>query len=77
LEWHRSLREAAEIAVDKWSRVQANMALAAYETTVAQSVMTEPTWPEATFNELIRLAFRDRLIDSPAHPVVKRLRGLA
>jgi hypothetical protein len=28
-EWHRSLREAAETAVGKWSRVRANMSLGA------------------------------------------------
>jgi hypothetical protein len=75
-EWHRSRREAAEIAMTRWVRVVGNMALGAYEITVAESVMAEPVWPELPFQELIRLAFRDRLITTIGHPVIKRLRGL-
>jgi hypothetical protein len=75
-EWHRSLREAAETAVGKWSRVKANMSLGAYESTVAESAIADPVWPEASFQELIRIGFRDRVIDVATHPVVRRLRGL-
>jgi hypothetical protein len=75
-EWHRSLREAAETAVGTWSRVKANMSLGAYETTVAESAIADPAWPEASFQELIRIGFRDRVIDTAAHAVVRRLRGL-
>ena len=38
-DWPRSAREAAEMAMDKWLRVQANMSLGAYETTVASAAM--------------------------------------
>jgi hypothetical protein len=75
-EWHRSLREAAETAVGTWSRVRANMSLGAYESTVAESVIADPVWPEASFQELIRIGFRDRVIDTATHAVVRRLRGL-
>ena len=76
MEWHRSMREAAETAVSRWTRVKANMSLGAYEMAVAEGVMADPTWPEeVTFQELIRLAFRDRLITTIDHPVIKRLRG--
>ena len=75
MEWHRSMREAAEIAFEQWARVQANMSLGAYEVTVAESAMAEPIWPEVTFQELIKLAFRDRLITTVDHPVIKQLRG--
>jgi hypothetical protein len=34
-------------------------------------------WPEKSLSELLKLAFRDRIIDSAEHPVVKRLRGLS
>jgi hypothetical protein len=53
------------------------MSLGAYEIFSAASVIQDPTWPELPFNELLRIAFRDRIISSPDHPVVKRLRGLA
>jgi hypothetical protein len=75
-EWHRSLREAAETAVGKWTRVKANMSLGAYESRVAESVIADPVWPEASFEKLIRIGFRDRVIDKATHAVVRRLRGL-
>jgi hypothetical protein len=76
-EWPRSAREAAELAMSKWVRMKANMSLGAYEITVAESVMADPVWPDLTFQELIKIAYRDRMISSLDHAVVKRLRGLA
>ncbi len=76
MEWWRSAREAAELAMQQWLRVKANMSLGAYEMSVAESVISDPEWPELTFQELIRIAYRDRMITSLDHPVVKRLRGL-
>jgi hypothetical protein len=77
MEWWRSMREAAELAMTQWVRVKANMSLGAYEMFIAEGHMGDPAWPEVTYQELIRLAFRDRLIISPDHTVVKRLRGQA
>jgi len=76
IEWRRSMREGAEIGMSQWVRVKANMSLGAYEMTVAEGAMTDPVWPDVSFQELIRLAFRDRLITTIDHPVIKRLRGL-
>jgi hypothetical protein len=77
MEWWRSMREAAELAMTQWIRTKSNMSLGAYEMYVAESTMSEPEWPEATFQDLIKLAFRDRLITALDHPVIKRLRGSA
>jgi hypothetical protein len=74
--WHTSAREAAKEATDQWVKVSANMSLGAYDITVAEGIRNEPNWPAANFQELIRLAYRDRLITSLDHPVVKRLSGL-
>lgn len=76
MDWHRSAREAAAEAVHRWVRVSPNMSLGAYEIIVAEAVSAEPTWPEVSYQELIRIAFRDRLVTDFNHPVVKRLRGL-
>jgi hypothetical protein len=77
MEWHRSAREGAEIAMRQWVRLQANMSNGAYDTWTATGVMVDPAWPQdVTFKDLLKLAFRDRRIDSLDHPVVKRLRGL-
>jgi hypothetical protein len=77
MEWHRSARDAAEEGTRQWVRVVPNMALGAYELTVGEKITAEPQWPAGvTFQELIRIAFRERLITSLDHPVVKGLRGL-
>jgi hypothetical protein len=75
LEWHRSAAEAAELGMRKWIRVKANMSLGAYEIFEAASTIPDPEWPDQPFQELLRIAFRDRLVDSLDHPVIKRLRG--
>jgi hypothetical protein len=76
-DWLRSAREAAEMAMGQWIRLKANMSLGAYEITMAEGVMAEPVWPELSYNELLRIAYRDRMIATLDHPVVKRLRGQA
>jgi hypothetical protein len=75
-EWHRSAAEAAELAMRRWVRVKANTSLGAYEMFEAASTIPDPGWPELPFQELLRIGFRDRLIDRLDHAVVKRLRGL-
>jgi len=76
-DWLRSAREAAEMAMGQWIRLKANISLGAYEITVAESVVAEPMWPELSYNELLRIAYRDRMIDTLDHAVVRRLRGQA
>lgn len=75
-EWHRSAAEAAELAMTRWIRVKANMDLGAYEMFAAESTIQEPVWPDLPFQELLRIAFKDRYIGSLDHPIIKRLRGL-
>jgi hypothetical protein len=75
-EWHRSAREAAEMAATQWVRMQANMSLGAYEITVATGAMADPVWPDVSMTGLIKTAFRGLIVDSIDHPVIKRLRGL-
>ena len=58
-----------------WVRVKANMSLRAYEIFEAESTIPDPIWPDLSFEEIYRIAFKDRLIRSLDHPVVKRLRG--
>jgi hypothetical protein len=74
-DWSLSAREAAEMAMSHWVRLKANMSLGAYEITLAESVMAEPVWPELSYHELIRIAYRERMVTALDHAVVKRLRG--
>jgi hypothetical protein len=51
------------------------MGLGAYDVFQAQGHLSEPEWPQLPFGELLRIAFRDRYISTPDHPVLRRLRG--
>jgi hypothetical protein len=77
-EWNRSAAEAAEMAMTKWVRVKANLSLGAYEIYEAQSLIADPVWPEHPFRDLLRIGFRDKLVQSLDHPLVQqRILGLA
>ena len=74
-EWHRSAAEAAELAMTRWIRLTANMSLGAYEIFEATGDLPEPEWPDIPFPEILKIAFRDRIVDRADHPLVQRLRG--
>jgi hypothetical protein len=74
-EWNRSSLEAAMLAKVKWTRLAANLSLGAYEIFTAPDGLSDPVWPDLSFEELLRIAFRDRIIDSLDHPIVRQLRG--
>jgi hypothetical protein len=57
--------------------VKANTSLGAYEIFEAEGTIPDPTWPGESFQELIRIAFRDHMVSGLDHPVIRRLRGLA
>jgi N6-adenosine-specific RNA methylase IME4 len=76
-EWHRSAAAAAELAMERWIRLKANMSLGAYEIFKASDSIPAPTWPELSFSELMRIGFRDHLITDFNHAVIKRLRGFS
>jgi hypothetical protein len=76
-EWSRSAMEAATHANGKWVRVQANMSLGAYEIYEAAGQWAAPEFPTVPFQQLLKLAFKDKFITSLDHPVLKRLRGEA
>ena len=74
-EWHRSAQEGAECAMKYWIRLVPNMSLGANEIIKAPGKIPEPEWPEYTFHDLLRIGFRDQIINGLDHPVLKRLRG--
>jgi len=75
-EWHRSAAEAAERAMKKWVRVTSSMSLGAYEIFEAGADLPEPAWPDYAFEEILKIAFRDRVVDRADHPLVQRLLGI-
>ena len=76
LEWHRSAAEGAERAMRKWVRVTSSMSLRAYEIFEANGHLPEPAWPDISFQEILQIAFRDRIVDRADHPLVQRLQGV-
>ena len=76
-DWSRSAMEAVQHAQEKWIRVQANMSLGAYEIYEAAGQWATPEWPDMPFNQLLKIAFRDKYIDTVDHPILKKLRGEA
>jgi hypothetical protein len=73
--WNDSALDAARMAMEHWIRVRSNRSLGAYEIELPEAILPDPVWPDLTFARLIELAFKDRLIDSEDHPVLRRLRG--
>ena len=73
-DWSRTALEASRMAQTEWVRLSANMALGAYDIAVA-TFHAEPAWPNLSFHEILKIAFRDRVISSWDHPVLRRLRG--
>jgi hypothetical protein len=63
--------------MNRWVRVSANMSLGAYELFEAVGELSEPAWPEISFQEVLEVAFRGRIVDTLDHPLVQRLRGAA
>ena len=75
LAWHQSAAESAEMAMKQWVRIKAKMSLGAYEPFEPSAPLPDPVWPDLTFQQMLTIAFKGRLVDSLSHPVLKRLRG--
>ncbi|HEY2416169.1 MAG TPA: hypothetical protein VGI40_28260 [Pirellulaceae bacterium] len=73
--WNESAVAAAKLAESRWVRVAANMTAGMYDVFEAASELAKPEWPDLPFEEILRLAFKDRFIRDMAHPTVKALRG--
>jgi hypothetical protein len=74
-EWHLSAATAAQHAMQSWIRIKSNMNLGAYEISEAAGAIPAPQWPDLSFQDICRIAFKSRLINNPDHAVIKRLRG--
>ena len=74
--WNDSALAAANKATTQWVRLAANRRMGGYDMSVA-NISDEPCWPELPFNELLRIAFKGKVIETLDHPVLRRLRGEA
>ncbi len=71
--WSETAREAAELAKTHWVSMRADMSLGGYRIYTAEGQLSEPAWPKKTLNEMLEIAFRDHIVDSENHPVIRRL----
>lgn len=63
------------MAQSQWVRVTANMGAQAYDVAVAANQEPVPAWPEESYSDILRIAFRDRIVDRRDHPVLEELNG--
>jgi hypothetical protein len=73
--WWESARTAYENAMVRWTQMSAGNGH--YVVSVAEGDIPDPEWPERSFNELLKIGLKDRIINSDDHAVMKRLRGIA
>jgi hypothetical protein len=75
--WHTTLRESAEFAMKTWAKVTPNMGNKCYEYSEPVAKLSEPEWPPdlTSIRDVLKLAFKGLVIDSPDHEILKRLRG--
>lgn len=71
--------EAAKAAETEWVCVKSNREAGQYDALAAEGEIAEPRWHEVlqgkSLQELLHIAFKGHLIDSPDHPVIKHLSG--
>jgi len=53
------------------------MLLSCYESEdcPAELESVEPIWPTLAFEEILNIAFKNRIIDSDSHPIIRGLQG--
>jgi hypothetical protein len=73
--YHTSALDIAKVAEEKWVRMYSDTAAGYYKMHVAEGDYGEPAWTQFKLGELVKLAYKERLIDSLDHDVIKELVG--
>lgn len=73
--WHVAAFEGAKVAEERWLRRVANMPVGTYDVFAAKDDLGAPRFSELLLDDLLEHAFKDRIISSPEHPVLRALRG--
>jgi hypothetical protein len=71
--WMVGPMEAIRLAATQWVRIFWQNGEWNYEP--SDELDQEPRWPGISPSDVLRLAFQDRIIDSPNHKVLRQLRG--
>ncbi len=73
---HEERQFAAEHAKEHWTRISWNKNQQRYQVEKARGSLADPIWPNVSIDELIEIAFRNKIIKGADHPVVQTLQGL-
>jgi hypothetical protein len=71
--WTESVMLAMDEALTDWISLETDHALGEYKRHHGPRDWEDPEWSDQTLEDVVNLAFRDRIIDSLEHPVAKRL----
>jgi hypothetical protein len=71
--WTSSILEAMDQAREEWVRVVAGEV--AYETIPPKGTLPDPVWPDRTFEDIVGVAYKGRIIPGIDHKVLRELRG--
>lgn len=66
---------AAKLAETKWARRSWVWETKSHKVAASENISDIPVWPDIGFEELLKVAFKDRYITELNHPVIKSLRG--
>jgi hypothetical protein len=72
----RSARAAYELARERWVQITWDEAKSDYVVETAEGINHTPTWPDKSFEDLLKLGFDGKVIDNEDHAYVRQLRGL-
>ena len=72
----KSARAAYELARERWVQLAWSESQSDYVVEIAEGIDHTPTWPDKTFEELLKLGFDGKVVDNEDHPYVRQLRGL-
>lgn len=73
--WNDTKAAAVKEAETDWVRIVANQDRRAYDINLPVNPKPDPEWPDYSFDELLKLAFKGNVIDSIDHPIVKKILG--
>lgn len=74
--WTGSKLMAIEEAKRGWVRIVADTNLGAYRIYRAQGALEDAKFSTMSINEMLKIAFNGRVIETEDHPIIHRLRGL-
>ena len=74
--WSLTAINASQVAKNKWIRLKPDHIAGGYSAYEAQGNLPEPEWPEESWEDVMDIAFRDRIIDSVDHHIIRKLKGL-